>query len=147
MNDATYEVKGEHSIQSMLERNMWLLNEEWWIIQSNKPLKKFIQEENNLRPDFICATYGDRLIIVDIKRPSHNITKADIDQVENYKIIAKHYAGTRYQSITVYLIGKKIPDTARSIVSERRNITLLTYNDLTDNIKHKYKEYLHYIQK
>ncbi|MDO8480357.1 MAG: hypothetical protein Q7S65_00920 [Nanoarchaeota archaeon] len=146
-NEETFEIRGNNSIQSKLENNMWILDEEWWLVQANKTLKKFIgdeieKEDKNLRPDFVCVSFENRLIIVDIKRPSHDITKEDIDQVENYKIIAKQYKGSDYRGIDCYLVGKKITPKSRSIANERKGIQLMTYAELTEGVKKKYTEYL-----
>ncbi len=151
-NDATYEIKGDNSIQKSLERNMWMLNEEWWLVQANKGMTKFIgdsinKKDGKKRPDFICVSFENKLIIVDIKRPSHVINKDDIDQVENYKLIAKEYKGESYNSITCYLIGKSIPSKSRDLANERKNINLLTYNDLIEKAKKKYTEYLEELKK
>jgi len=146
-NENIYEVKGSNSIQSILERNMWILNEEWWLVQANKGLKSFIGDEiekqkGRKRPDFVCVTFEGKLIIVEIKRPSHEINKNDIDQVEEYKLIAKEYKGESFRNISCYVVGKKIPSKARGVANERKNIQLLTYNDLVEGVRKKYTEYL-----
>jgi hypothetical protein len=83
-NEKTFEIRGENSVHSILERDLWLLDESYWMIQSNKTLKTFIGDKladkdakkyGKKRPDFVCGSLGDRLIIVELKRPSHPLTK------------------------------------------------------------------------
>ena len=79
-NEKTFELKGDNSIHAILEQDLWLLDESYWMIQSNRTLKTFIRDRlsekdaakfGKKRPDFVCGNLGEQLIIVELKRPSH----------------------------------------------------------------------------
>ena len=63
LDDKTYELKEENSIHRTLERSMWLLNDQFWIAQSNKTLRTHIGKDlqaadrahSKKRPDFACV--------------------------------------------------------------------------------------------
>lgn len=67
----TLEINGDNSIHRILERAMWLIDEKYWLMISNKTIRTFIGKElsksdkkkyGSKRPDFVCGTVGDRLI-------------------------------------------------------------------------------------
>jgi ribosomal protein L40E len=69
----TFEIIGDDSIHRILERSMWLVDEKYWLMQSNKTLLNFIGKEmskrdkkkyGKKRPDFACGTVGNTLISV-----------------------------------------------------------------------------------
>lgn len=41
----TYEIKTDNSIHRILENNMWLIDDNYWIVQTNKSLRRFIGDE------------------------------------------------------------------------------------------------------
>lgn len=113
-DERTYEIIGEKSIHRILEKSMWLVDERYWLLQSNQSLLKFIGEEmskkdnrrfGKKRPDFVCGTVGDKLIIIEIKRPKHVLEIDDLNQLETYLTIAEQYK--TFRSYEAYLIGNK----------------------------------------
>jgi hypothetical protein len=78
LDDNTYELREEKSIHRTLERSMWLLDDEFWIAQSNRTLRTLIgkalakadRQYAKRRPDFACVDALGRNILVEIKRPS-----------------------------------------------------------------------------
>ena len=154
-NDKTYELKSDKSIHRVLEKSMWIIDDEYWIVQSNKSLREFIGAEfikkdkkyEKSRPDFACVTFGSKLIIIEIKRPSIELKKRELDQIEDYQLIIKKYKGKEYTSMEIFLIGKKISSEARDRANLRRGITLMTYQDLLERCRQRYEEYLKIIEK
>lgn len=78
-DDRTYEITGDNSIHRILERAMWLVDERYWLLHSNRTLLTQIGKEmqkrdkkryGKKRPDFVCGSYGQKLIILELKRPS-----------------------------------------------------------------------------
>lgn len=61
--EETYELKEDKSMHRILEKNMWLIDERYWIAQSNKSLRKYLGDEmmkedaeyKSKRPDFVCV--------------------------------------------------------------------------------------------
>ena len=154
-DEKTYEINTDKSIHRVLEKSMWLIDENYWIVQSNKTLRTFIGDEiiklnpeyQNKRPDFACVNRENKLIIIEIKRPLIELKQKEIDQAELYMRLVKKFKGQKYSSIEVYLVGNKISNEAREISEFRRGIQLKTYNDLLEEAKKRYQEYLKIIEK
>ena len=141
----------DKSIYRILEKSMWIIDDSYWIVQSNKSLRTFIGDEiektySKKRPDFVCVNHGNKLIILEIKRPSIELAKDEIDQAELYQRIIKKYKGQNYNSIRVILIGNKISDEAREVVDLRKNIEIKTYQDFLESCRKRYDEYLKVIE-
>ncbi len=150
----TYEIRGNNSIHRILEQAMWLINEHYWLLQSDSTLRTFIGEEmskkdrkkyGEKRPDFVCGTVGEKLIIVELKRPSHELKTDDLNQLETYLTIAEQYK--RFRSFEAYLIGnKKNQDLIRRLKHRSNNFKVLTYTDLIGDTEHRYRDFLETIR-
>lgn len=152
-NDATYEIRGEGSIHRILESAMWILDENYWLLQSNSTLRKFIGEgvfkkgdpEGTLRPDFVCGNVEGRLIIIEIKRPSKVMDVDDLNQLETYFAVADNYS-TSYRAHEGYLVGKSLsPDLERRL-KFRRGMSVLTYASLIEKTERRYRDYLKHLK-
>lgn len=146
----TYEIRGDNSIHRILERAMWLVDERYWLLFSNRTLLKSIGDEmgkrdkkryGKKRPDFVCGTVGNKLIILELKRPSHTLKVEDLNQLETYVIVAEKYF--TFSSYEAYLVGKRIDeDLAKTRKHRSSAFKILTYSDLIDNTKKRYHEFL-----
>lgn len=149
-DEKTYEINTDKSIHRLLEKNMWLIDEQYWIAQSNQTLRTFIGNEIETkhknyklkRPDFACVDFENKLIILELKRPKVELKKEELDQAELYLRIIKHYKGDAYKSISVILIGNKISNEAMDILENRRNIEIKTYQEFLSKTKKRYLKYL-----
>ena len=154
-DDKTYELKSNNSIHRILEKNMWLIDENYWLVQSNKSIRSFVGDElerndkkyTYKRLDFFCVQLDKKLIIVEIKRPSIELGKDELDQIELYLRMIKKYKGKQYNSIDAYLIGNKISDETREILEFRRGIKVKTYQDMLETNRYKYQDFLDAIGK
>lgn len=150
LDDNTYEINSDKSVHRLLEKSMWIIDENYWIVQSNKTLRtligdeiiKYDKDKANKRPDFACVNAANKLIIVEIKRPSIVLTKKELDQAEQYHLLIKRYSNQKYTSIEVYLLGNKISAEARELAELRKNVTLSTYGQVLEKCKIKYQDYL-----
>lgn len=149
-DDSTYEIAGDNSIHSILERDLWLLDESYWLIHSNRTLKTFIgdrltdqdkKKHGKKRPDFVCGTLGDKLIIVELKRPSHNLTVDDLNQAETYMALADQYS-QKFSSTRAFLLGSTIPPEVARHLKFRRGIEVMSYWELLDAAEQRYQEFL-----
>ena len=149
--EETYELKEDNSIHRILEKNMWLIDERYWIAQSNKSLRTYLgdammkedAEFKLKRPDFVCVKKSEKgIIILEIKRPSIELKKKEIDQAELYLRLIDKYKGETGLSVEVYLIGAKISNEAQEVVKWRKNITIKTYQDFLEDCRNRYREYL-----
>ncbi len=146
----TFEITGDNSIHRILERSMWLVDERYWLLQSNGTLRKFIGDQlskedkkkyGKKRPDFVCGTFGNRLIILELKRPSHSLTVDDLNQLEKYTVIAEDYSNfTGYEA---YLVGaKKDPELDRYLKRRSSSFRTMMYADMLDATEKRYAEFL-----
>lgn len=81
-------------------------------MQSDQSLRHFIQDEleeeidpedeqfSGRRPDFVCATRDNHLVISEIKRPSHKLEREDVQQLETYLFLRTII---RVQSLSQYM--------------------------------------------
>lgn len=154
LDEKTYELREDNSVHRTLERSMWLFNDEYWIAQSNKALRTLIGDAlaksdvqyKSKRPDFACVDALGRTVIVEIKRPSVSLAKAEIDQAELYfRIIRKHVASTS-KTAKVFLIGGTISEEAREIAEMRSYPTLMTYQEMIESCRRRYQEYLRIVE-
>jgi hypothetical protein len=152
-NENTYELRGDKSIHRILEKSMWLLDDKYWIAQSNKSLREFIGKEleksdkkyERKRPDFACVNSTGDLILIEIKRPSVELKEREINQAELYLRIIKKYKSENKKPI-IYLVGKTISSEARELADLRGYPKICTYQDIIDNCRHRYQEYLKIIE-
>lgn len=150
LDERTYEINGDKSIHRILEKAMWLIDERYWLLQSNATLRTLIGNDlskqdkkqfGKKRPDFVCGTVGEKLIIIELKRPSHTLKTDDLNQLETYLSIAEQHLS--YRSCEAYLIGnKKDSDLLRRLKHRSNNFKILTYADLVGTAETRYREYL-----
>lgn len=149
LDDKTYEIIGDNSIHRILERAMWIIDERYWLLHSNETIRKIVGDsilKNNknkkaIRPDFVCGTIGDKLIIVELKRPSHPLTVDDLNQLEMYlSIIEDHLTYSKFEA---YLLGKKIsPELSKRKKYRGSQFKIKTYTDLISDTETRYKEFI-----
>jgi len=146
-NEKAYEIRGDNSIHNQLKKALWIIDDNYWLLQSNEPLSNFLNDEfanstedEEKRPDFICATSEDRLVIVELKRPSHKIVRADINQLQDYLITAKQFK--KYKEKKGYLIGKQISDRDQSFIDEMKDMEFKSYSTVVEDCNRRYKQYL-----
>lgn len=150
----TFEIYGDKSIHRILERAMWLVDERYWLLLSNKTLLKYIGDElskkdkkrfGKKRPDFCCGTVGNKLIILELKRPAHTLDVGDLNQLEEYMVVAEKYKN--YSSYQGYLVGSGTSDELRRTLKHRSShFKVLHYADILDSTKQRYTEFLKSIE-
>lgn len=150
----TLEITGDNSIHRILERAMWLVDERYWLLYSNKTLLKIIGDElqktnkklyGKKRPDFVCGTVGDRLVILELKRPSHELQTEDLNQLETYIAIAEKHL--KFNTFSAYLVGKGASSDLKQRLKYRSDrFSILYYSNLLDNTKKRYQEFLKTIE-
>ena len=149
----TFEILGDNSIHRILERAMWIVDERYWLLQSNNTLRKFIGDEmskrdkkryGKKRPDFVCGTVGNKLILLELKRPSHGLSVDDLNQLETYTVIAEDYKN--FSSYEAYLVGAKEDDELRRYLKRRSGFRVLHYADIVEETRKRYREFLDTIE-
>ena len=134
-DERTFEIIGDNSIHRILERSMWLVDERYWLLHSNRTLLRQIGDDmskedrrryGSKRPDFVCGSYGNKLIVLELKRPSHELVVEDLNQIERYVLASEKYQPLK--SYQAYLIGTKVSDELRRTLRHRSSsFSILTY--------------------
>ena len=85
----------EKDAHKALETNLWVLGRHYSMMSSNTTLrnmivtycgKSFSGSRSAKRPDLLLSQdYGDSYLLLEFKRPSHEITRDDIAQAEKYR--------------------------------------------------------------
>lgn len=103
-NEKAYELKGKDSVHNQLANSLWIIDDSYWLLYSNKTLATFLKKKikkaskfEKERPDLICANDRNRLVIVELKRPSHEIRQEDINQLHNYIITADQFRASAFR--------------------------------------------------
>jgi hypothetical protein len=145
----TFEIRGDNSIHRILERAMWLIDEHYWLLHSNATLRLSIGEEmarkdkelyGDMRPDFVCGTVGDKLIVLELKRPAHALTADDLNQLETYMTVAETYSN--FRSSKGFLVGARTDEELKRRLKYRSGFEVLHYADIIDATRKRYHEYL-----
>lgn len=147
-DEKTYEIRGPNSIHSILQRDLWLLDENYWLIHSNETLKTFIgdkmaeedKKHEKKRPDFVCGTLGDKLVLAELKRPAHKLTAEDLNQLERYMVLSEQYSD--FKSFDAVLLGSSITPEVRSILKHRRGVRVLSYWEVLSKARKRYEEFI-----
>lgn len=154
LDDKTYEIQGDNSIHRILENAMWIVDERYWLLHSNETLRKIVEKElskkdrkyKNKRPDFVCGDVGNKLIIIELKRPSHTLKIEDLNQIETYlSIIEEHH---KFSSFEAYLVGKRISmELERRIKYRGSQFKIRTFTELIGDTEKRYNEYINLLKK
>jgi hypothetical protein len=150
LDERTYELTGENSIHRLLERAMWIVDDRYWLMHSNRQLRTVVTRRlekedkghERKRPDFVCGTVDKRLIIIEIKRPSHTLDVADLNQLERYVVLCKKYDDD-VGSFDAILVGHAQSDELRRTLAVRGGaFRVRTYAQLVDDTERRYEQYL-----
>ena len=134
-------------IHKTLESNLWLLDDNYKLYGSNRTLKKILDQEiqkrfkrhERDRPDLICKELMDKLVIIELKRPSHEIVADDMAQLTQYKtIVREHSPG--YRVIESYLIGRRFDEAIRDRDLEKAGYFLRSYSKIVSEARNRYRE-------
>ena len=96
------------------------------------------------RPDFACGTIDNRLIILELKRPSHTLNVDDLNQLETYTVIAEDYKNS--SSYESYLVGTRDDEELRRYLRRRRGFLVLHYSDIIGHAQTRYSDFLEAIE-
>lgn len=150
LDDRTYEITGDGSIHRLLEQAMWIVDERYWLMHSNQQLRTIVTKQlakedkkfEKHRPDFVCGTVDKKLIVIEIKRPSHTLSVSDLNQMERYVVLCQKYDDelTGYEAI---LVGQQASDDLKRTLKLRgRSQRVRTYTQLIDDTERRYADFL-----
>lgn len=123
----------ESTIHKALENNLWIFGTEYSLMSSNKTLartietycmKKFTGERAQKRPDLLLShSILDTHLLIEFKRPSHQIDRKDENQAEEYRDDLTPDFG----KIEIMVIGGRI-DSKISPHYQQSSVKLLSYS-------------------
>ena len=123
----------------------WILDPTWTEYRHEARYSKILSErypddklgEKDRRIDFLAIGVGNTLHVVELKRPGHGVSKADMNQLLEYVEFVKSRMGSHpdspYDDVTGYVVAGGIPQGAvRTMVDEARahKRYARTYEDL-----------------
>ena len=149
LDDKTYEIRGDGSIHRFLERAMWIVDDKYWLMNSNEELRKIVtkkldsslKKHEKKRPDFVCGTVDNALIIMELKRPSHKLDVEDLNQLERYLSIIENHT-TSHSSYRGILVGREYTRELKDRVKYRKGFSIKTFSDLISGAEKRYRTYL-----
>ena len=90
------EKTSEAEVHQALEKNLWMLNEQFSLMASNVSLnkiskeylgEKFKDKKTKKKPDFIlCQDYKEAILLMELKKPTQVIGKDEKEQAEKYRV-------------------------------------------------------------
>jgi hypothetical protein len=150
LDERTYEIRGDGSIHRLLEQAMWIVDERYWLMHSNSHLRTVVGKDlakqdkrfEQQRPDFVCGSVDNKLIIIEIKRPSHTLEVDDLNQLETYVRLCNKYDDD-HSTFDAYLVGNRQSDDLRETLKLRREtFKVRTYTQLIKDTERRYEGYL-----
>jgi len=141
-------------VHHLLENNIWLIDDHYRYYSSNISLRRIVEDEiknkyrknERKRPDIVCKNNYDDYIVIELKRPNHEINSSDFAQLLVYaSIIKAHCPNCRL--VEGYLIGSKYDEALRSDIVKDTRIHLLSYNEILSDVESRYKRHLETFEK
>jgi Ca2+-binding EF-hand superfamily protein len=152
-NENAYEIKGVNSVHNQIAQAMWIIDDAYWLLHANEPLTNFLKKEyskatkeERRKPDYICVSNEHALIIVEIKRPSHEMTMDDINQIQDYLATIEEHR-PEFVVREAYLVGKTMSAHLQKILENITNVKFKPYTKLVDDCKRRYQQYLEALER
>ena len=125
----------EKNVHSVIERNLWVLGYDHSLISSNKTLARTIEEYTSVkftgdraskRPDlFLAQNLRGGFLLIEFKRPSKPIDRADQTQAQEYRDDLEK----KFGDIQILLLGKE-RDVSASAKNDPPNLEVFGYEAL-----------------
>jgi hypothetical protein len=131
----------EAQLHTVIENNLWVLGSDFALVSSNKTLatlirtwteQEFTGARANRRPDlFLAQDIKQRHLLIEFKRPSHNITRDDEAQAIKYRDDLSRFTS---KPIDVLVIGGPRDQSVSSMYS-MQGLRVTTYFDLVSDAR------------
>ncbi len=134
----------EKDVHEIFEKNCWLLGKGYEIVQSDKSLSQYLDEnlkedpETKKRPDLIIKKipYVDEIALIELKAPGIKLKAKDIGQVLTYKSLIEQNK-PNIKNIHCFLLGYEKAKT----FSLSKDVKIKTFSELVSELKEEYQEY------
>ena len=148
------------TLHNFLKEFPWVIDPRWTLVDDEVRYSDIIRQrfpdadrpEKDRRIDFLCVREGNRLSVVEIKRPGATASKAELDQIEDYtNFMRNHVRQTtdphlRVEHVSGYLLCGKVADTyearGKKDNLERAEIYVRLYSDLLDVVRRLHREFI-----
>ncbi|PIP62279.1 hypothetical protein COW98_04915 [Candidatus Roizmanbacteria bacterium CG22_combo_CG10-13_8_21_14_all_35_9] len=136
--------KLERDVHTIFEKHCWLVGKGYEIVQSDKPLSQYLDEnlqndpETRKRPDLIVKKipYVDEVILIELKAPGVKLKAQHVGQVLTYKSLIEQNK-PNIKEIHCFIFGYEKDKT----FSLSRDVKIKTFSELISEIKEEYQEY------
>jgi hypothetical protein len=143
-------------IHKILDKNLWILDDNYKLYSSNQQLKTILEKEvlekykddSEKRPDILCKNLLERYVVIELKRPSYIINYEDYPQIMLYNNILKNNFPNA-ERLDCYLIGKEYNSSLSKepTIQGKVTIYLKSYNEIIEEAKRRYEEILKIFEK
>jgi hypothetical protein len=141
--------KRERGVHDIFDKNSWLVGKQYEIVQSDRPLSKFMDEnlpfEPDLkkRPDLILKVVpsSQDVVLVELKAPGVPLKADHIGQILTYRaLIEKNKANV--ENVHCFVFGyEKSPSFCVS-----KDVVMKTFSELIAELRAEYREYTRIIE-
>jgi hypothetical protein len=141
----------EKEIHKLLESSLWLLNNNYDLLKSNKTLSDYlsknIKDDPALgkRPDLIVKMFLQdpyRVVLVELKRPSVKLNADHVGQVLGYKGIIEHH-NPSIKIIDLFLLGY---DLDSNMPRALKDLTVDILENVINRKRNEFNEFLKIIE-
>lgn len=149
------------TLHNFLKEFPWIIDPRWTLVDdevrySDVLRKRYPQPadlpEKDRRIDFLCVREGNRLSVVEIKRPGTTASRREFDQIEEYtNFMRDHVRQTtdpdfRIEHVIGYLLCGQVANNTQARGKrdnlERAEIYVRLYSDLLDMVRRLHKEFI-----
>lgn len=137
-------IKKEKDVHEIFKKNCWLVGKSFEIVQSDKPLKQYLDEkvsndpETKKRPDLIVKKipYVDEVVLIELKAPGVRLKAQHIGQVLTYKSLIEQNK-PNIKNIHCFVFGYEKDKT----FSLSRDVNIKTFSEFIADLRAEYQEY------
>ena len=149
------------TLHNFLKEFPWVIDPRWTLVDDEVRYSDILRQrfpedagelEKDRRIDFLCVTEGNRLSVVEIKRPGATASRTEMDQIEEYtNFMRDHVRQTtdpdfRIEHVTGYLLCGSVANSTqargRRDNLERAEIYVRLYPDLLDKVRRLHWEFI-----
>ncbi|WP_312724080.1 ATP-binding protein [Stutzerimonas nitrititolerans] len=134
----------ESAVHSALEKSLWVFGVKYSAFSSNKTLrrqveeylgKKFTGKRSNKRPDLLLSVnYANEYLLIEFKRPSHNLKYKDYQQATAYRNDFVPYTDTEMKII---LAGGKRGQDLPPHYNKEPNSEVLIFDEIISSARNQ----------
>jgi len=133
----------EKDAHKAFETNLWMLGRQYSTMSSNATLRsivgsycdgEFSGTRSEKRPDLLLSQdYGDSLLLIEFKRPSHSINREDVSQAEKYRDeLSRKFSSSSKMEIMMIGKGRVATLDANNLA---RGIVIRSYESVTSSAR------------